>query len=350
MVLEQPGMRTIAIMALASAAFLLFGYFARHTFSALLTALTFAYFLNPILKYLEKRGFDRFTALVLLYGIGAFACFLASFLFIPYLGHQLNAFVNAFPLYVQNTQHAIEIWKTRLAPFYAGEEGAWLLERLEESLGTLSTEVSGKSYEHFKGLLFGIFDLLLSPILIFFILLYKEHVKNIIKRALPYQEKRRLIRLGRKINRTLEHFVQAMVLDCLLVGIIIAITLYLLDIEFAMLNGLFAGFASIVPFLGAVVAVIPAAFIGYAKSGDLTIIPKVCLAYFFINVLVEGNVIKPLIMKQTLRLNPLVVIFSVMAMGEMLGFWGIVLAIPLAALFRIMIHEVQDIFARDHAE
>jgi predicted PurR-regulated permease PerM len=126
-----------------------------------------------------------------------------------------------------------------------------------------------------------------------------------------------------------------MLLDCLLVGILCAVALYLLDIEFPILNGFLAGFASIVPFIGALIAVIPPALLGYVKSGDLTIIPKVMLAYFFINVIIEGNVIKSLLMKTTLKLNPLAVIFAVMALGELLGFWGIVLAIPIAAVVDI---------------
>ena len=74
-----------------------------------------------------------------------------------------------------------------------------------------------------------------------------------------------------------------------------AAALALLGIEFPLLNGLLAGFATIVPFLGAILSVIPPALIGYAKSGDILIIPKVCALYFLINVVIEGNVIKPLV-------------------------------------------------------
>jgi predicted PurR-regulated permease PerM len=81
--------------------------------------------------------------------------------------------------------------------------------------------------------------------------------------------------------------------------------------------------------------------IGYAQSGDLAIIPKLWGVYFLINVIIEGNLIKPLVMKQTLRLNPLAVIFAVMAMGELMGFWGIVLAVPLAAAIKICAGELK---------
>jgi putative permease len=345
MVMEKPGMKSIAVLVSSLALLLFFGHFFRHTFSALLTALLFAYLLNPVLKYLERRGFDRITALILMYGIATFAAFLASFLLIPYLGHQLQSFVHAFPRYVLNLQSTIEQWKKTIAPYYAGEEGDWVATQVEDALGRTAQLISGIGYERFKGVLFGVFDLILAPILIFFILYYKRYFKDVLKRLMPTKERRRLIRLGQRINQTLERFLIAMLIDCLMVGILTAAALYLLDIEFPVLNGLFAGFASIVPFLGATVAVIPAALIGYAKSGDLNIIPKVCLAYFVIHVILEGNLIKPLIMKRTMKLNPLAVIFSLMAMGELLGFWGIVLAVPLAVLVKISAAEILQIMA-----
>lgn len=340
---KKPGTKTFYVLAAAFAAILLAGYFLRHTFSAVLTSLAIAYLLNPLLKYLEKRGFDRLTALALLYGIAIFAGTIASLLFLPYLLHQSEALFNTLPHYVQNLRAAMDDWKLRMAPYYAGEEGAWLLGQAEDSLTALTKELSATGYRQIKALLFGLFDLILAPILVFLILYYKELSKEVITRTIPPSERPRLMELGRKINRSLERFIYGMLLDCLLVGLLAAVALYSLGIEFPVLNGLFAGFASIIPFLGGVVAIIPAAFIGYARSGDLLIIPKVCAVYFLIFVIIEGNLIKPLVMRRTLRLNPLAVIFAVMAMGELLGFWGIILAIPLAAVLKICAVELKSL-------
>ncbi len=337
------GTKTFYLLATAVAALLLAGYFLRHTFSALLTSLALAYLLNPLLKYLERRRFDRLTSLALLYGVAILAGLLASFLLVPYLLHQTEALANTFPRYLQNIRSAMDNWKASMAPYYAGEEGAWLLEQAEQSLATLAGELSGKGYEQMKVLLFGLFDLALSPILVFLILYYKERFKEGITRLIPASERRRFMDLGRKINRSMERFIIGMLVDCLIVGLLTVVALYLLGIEFPVLNGLFAGFASIVPIVGVLVAVIPAALIGYAKSGDLSAIPKVCAIYFLIFVIIEGNLIKPLVMRQTLRLNPLAVIFAVMAMGELLGFWGIILAIPLAAVVKICAGEVKEL-------
>lgn len=115
-----------------------------------------------------------------------------------------------------------------------------------------------------------------------------------------------------------------------------AVSCFLLFFIFAYL------IASIVPFVGAAVAVIPPILIGYGQTGDIFITPKICVVCYIINVIIKGNLIKPIVMKHTLRLNPLAVIFALMAMGGLMIFWGIVLAIPLAAVVKICASEFRN--------
>jgi predicted PurR-regulated permease PerM len=347
---ERERNRIVWALVLALIGLIVAGYFLAHTFSALLTSLVLAYLINPLLNYLERRGFDRFTALVLLYGIAALAVFVSSFALVPYLGHQFDAFGTALPVYIKTLQSGLEKWRLGLAGYYGGDEGAWLLEKTEQAMAHWNEALSGLGFLQLKKILFAAFNLVLAPIMVFFMLLYKENAKDFIKRMFHHRERHHLLELGRDINRSLEKFLVGMFFDCLIVGILTSIALALLGIEFPVLNGMFAGFASIVPFLGAMVSVIPPALIGYAKSGDIWIIPKVCTAYFIINVIIEGNLVKPLVMRHTLRLNPLGAIFAVMALGELLGFWGIILAIPAAAVVKICTVEMRAILLRQEKE
>lgn len=342
----RSGTRIYHFLLVACAITLLSSYFLRHTFSALLTSLALAYLFNPPLKYLEKKGFSRALSITFIYGILAVIIMIASFFLIPYVGHQLDALTSSLPQYVQNLKGALDTWKQELLPYYGAEDLGWIMAKTQESMNRLVAEVSGKGYERIKGMLFALFDLILAPILVFFMLYYKEEFKGILMKCSPPSIRDNLRELGWRINRTLEQFILAMILDCTIVGILCSAALALMGIEFPILNGMFAGFATIVPFAGALISVIPPAFIGYAKSGDLMIIPQVCAVYFLINVIVEGNLIKPLVMRGTLRLNPLAVIFSVMAMGEFMGFWGIVLAVPFAAGVKICAGEIRDVLAR----
>jgi predicted PurR-regulated permease PerM len=340
---ERERNRIFFAILFSLAALIGMGYFVSHTFSAILTSAVIAYLVNPLLKQIEKRGFDRVTALLLLYGAGLFAAFLASFFLVPYFGHQLDALVKALPVYIKNLQFVINQWQTKMSGYYGGAEGAWLLTQMTHAIEQSTVYISNFGLLHLKNLFFAGFNILLAPILVFFMLLYKQHGKDFVRRMFHHSDRQHLVELGRELNRSLERFLLGTLFDCLIVAVLTSIALAILDIEFPILNGFFAGFASIIPFLGAVVAVFPPALIGYAKSGDLWIIPKVCAAYFIINVIIEGNLIKPLVMRHTLQLNPLAVIFAVMAMGELLGFWGIILAIPTAAVVKVCTAEMREL-------
>lgn len=347
---ERARSRVFWALLFSLAVFIGAGHFIAHTFSALLTAVVIAYLVNPQLKMIEKRGFDRLTALCLLYGAGFFAALLASFFLVPYLSHQIDALAKALPLYINNLHLIIDSWQQRMSGYYGGAEGAWLLSQMRLAIDQATAYISNFGLHHLQKLLFAGFNIILAPILVFFMLLYKQHAKDFIRRMFHHHERQHLLELGRTLNRDLEKFIIGMLLDCLLVALLTAIALAMLDIEFPLLNGLFAGFASVVPFLGAILAVIPPALIGYAKSGDIWIIPKVCAAYFMINVIIEGNLIKPLVMRHALQLNPLAAIFAVMAMGELMGFWGIILAIPAAVVFKVCTAEMRELLRLNAGE
>ncbi|HTY20978.1 MAG TPA: AI-2E family transporter [Geobacteraceae bacterium] len=344
---ERWGETTMYIVATVFGVLLLSGYLMRHTLSAVLTSLVFAFILNPLLNILEKRGCNRLTSIIILYALCSAFLLSLSLLLIPYIGRQLEFLTHELPRYAQNVKTALQRWRINLAPYYSGEEGEWLIARALDLLSTFSEKVSGLGLERVKGALYGIFNLVLAPILVFFMLLYKDFFKTTLTRLMPVSERDFFTGIGGKINHSLERFMIAMLLDCLLVGLLCGGALWLLGIQFPLLNGLLAGTASIVPILGGVVAVIPPAFLGYAQSGDLTIIAKVCASYFLIYVIIEGNLIKPLIMKTTMKLNPLAVIFALMAMGEILGFWGVVLALPLAAVVKLCIGEIHRLYLEE---
>jgi predicted PurR-regulated permease PerM len=272
---------------------------------------------------------------------------LVAFVLVPYVGRQSELLATEMPRYVQNIKSAMATWQTRLVPHYGGSEGEWLISRMDDILSSLTERISGLGLERIKGALYGVFNLVLAPILVFFMLFYREFFKSWAKRVIPAGERDFLVAMGEKINHQMERFVVAMVIDCFLVGLLCVLALALLDIRFPVLNGLLAGAASIVPVIGGVVAVIPPAFLGYAQSGDLAIIPKICAAYFLIYVIIEGNLIKPIVMRRTLKLNPLAVIFALMAMGELLGFWGVVLAVPLAAVIKLCAGEIHRLYLED---
>ena len=111
--------------------------------------------------------------------------------------------------------------------------------------------------------------------------------------------------------------------------------LFFLDVDNALLLGLFAGISSILPFIGVFLATIPPLFFAYIKFQSGLMLLKVAGVFALIYFL-EGYLVKPLVFKEAMNLNPLMSIIVVMICGELMGFWGILLAIPLAAALKIL--------------
>jgi len=118
------------------------------------------------------------------------------------------------------------------------------------------------------------------------------------------------------------------------VGLLVSVALFFMDIPHPIFCGIFAGTASILPFIGVIIAVLPALFFAWFKFQTMAALIKTGIAFAVIYFL-EGYIIKPLVFKESMNLNPLVTIIMVMALGEMLGFWGILLALPIAAAMKI---------------
>jgi putative permease len=141
--------------------------------------------------------------------------------------------------------------------------------------------------------------------------------------------------VGREVNASIGGYLRGQLIVSAIVAVFSTAALYFLDVDYALLNGLFAGMASILPFIGVILATIPPLFFAFVKFQNGLILLKVLGAFSFIYFL-EGYLVKPLVFKESMNLNPLLTIIVVMALGELMGFWGIILAIPIAAALKIL--------------
>jgi putative permease len=157
---------------------------------------------------------------------------------------------------------------------------------------------------------------------------------------LPEKHRGTILELGREINKSVGGYIRGQLVVSAIVAVLSTVALFFLDIDYAALNGIFAGLASILPFIGVILAMLPALFFAYIKFQSGIALLKV-IAVFSVIYFVEGYVIKPLVFKEAMDLNPLITIIFVMAFGELMGFWGILLAIPIAAAVMIVMEHLQ---------
>lgn len=325
----------VVLALLAAAAVIAAGYAIRHTVSCFLLSFVIAYLLDPLVVLLERRGVRRVWGILLLYALLAvFSVFFFTFL-VPFISMRWEAFLTGLPVYLQKGKELVFSWKMRIVPPYAADEWRWLFDtasgQLDKFVGRLGTGV----YAAAAGLAFNLFTLVLAPILVFFMLWYKEETTAGIVAWLPASRRETVIALGREINSSIGGYIRGQLIVSVIVAVLSIAALFVLGIDYPIFNGIFAGLASILPFVGVILATLPPLFFAYVQYQSGVVLLKVIVAFAVIYFL-EGYLVKPLVFKESMDLNPLVTIIVVMAFGELMGFWGILLAIPIAAAIRVV--------------
>lgn len=322
---------------LISAVVFSLGYALRHTVSCFLLAFVLAYLLDPILAWLERHKIRRPYGLVLLYSILTILTLLFVTFFVPFLTTRWQAFVYGLPGYLQKGKELVLSVRTR---YEYGSEWAWILENVTSLADNLIVKAGDKLYVTAGRMAFTLLNLVLAPILVFFMLFYKEEIQEALISWLPVSRRRQFTELGREVNTSVGGYIRGQIMVSVIVAILSAAALFYLEIDYPLFNGLFAGLASVLPFIGVIIATIPALFFAYVKFQTGAALLKV-IGAFSVIYFIEGYLIKPLVFKQAMNLNPLLTIIVVMAFGELMGFWGILLAIPIAAAGKIVLHHLK---------
>ena len=310
------------------------GYALQHTISCFLLSWVIAYLLDPLLVSAERRGMKRLYALGLLYVVlTILTVFFLTFI-VPALTISWNSFVLDLPAYIQKLKQIALEWKTRLPDRYGSDEIQWLIDKASANIDTAAEKAGFWAYNFGTRIFFNLFNIVLSPILVFFMLYYKQIVIETIVSWLPDGRRGQILDIAHEVNISIGGYLRGQVMVSIIVALLATIALFALGIPHPVFCGIFAGAASILPFIGVIIATLPALFFAWFKFQSAAMLGQTTLAFALIYFF-EGYVIKPLVFKESMNLNPLVTIIMVMALGENLGFWGILLALPIASAIKI---------------
>ena len=332
----------ILLLCLMAAA----GYALQHTISCVLLSWIIAYLLDPIINRAEVGGIRRMRALTLLYALLGVLSFFFITIIIPKLTMGWDAFLRDLPLYIQKVKQMAQGWKTSIPDRYGSGEIQWLIDKVSDNIDAATQKAGAMVYSFGSHILFNLFNIVLSPILVFFMLYYKQTIIQTVKSLLPPQNSEVLTDIGMEVNRSIGGYLRGQVIISFIVALLTTAALMALSVPHPIFSGIFAGMASVLPFVGVLIALLPPLFFTWFKYQTFVALLKTGISFGVIYFL-EGYIIKPLIFRGSMNLNPLMTIVTVMALGELLGFWGILLALPIAAAIKITWrHAIKGDFGR----
>jgi predicted PurR-regulated permease PerM len=325
-----------------------FIYLLHPILTPFLVALLLAYLFDPVVDRLEKLGLSRTWGVITVFTLFTLIVSALLLVLIPMLAKQLVRLYELAPQMLDWLQHTAVPWvqsKLGLA------DGFWKFDKVKAAISAhmgQTTDIVGivlsRATASGLALIGWLANLVLIPVVSFYLLRDWDLMMAKIRSLLPRHREERIMTLAGECHEVLGAFVRGQLLVMVALGFIYAAGLMLVGLELGLLIGLIAGLAAIVPYMGFVIGIGAALIAGlFQFGGDLY--PMVgIVAVFMVGQALEGMVLTPLLVGDRIGLPPVAVIFAILAGGELFGFTGILLALPVAAVIMVLVRHVHDLY------
>lgn len=312
--------------------------------------LVLAYLLDPLADRLQRLGLGRLTASLLILGLCLLFFIVVLVAIIPMLAHQLGGFIEKLPTYVARLQEL------------AHSEGGALTERLRALLERIGLsadpatpanpsgnlgDLVGKGGQLFAGFLtslwtggqalLGIASLLvITPVVAFYMLVDWDKMLATVDGWIPLNQKETVRRLAREIDTAIAGFIRGQSLVCIFLGLWYGVGLSMIGLNFGLIIGISAGFLSFIPYVGSLTALVLSAAIAIAQGWPSFWLLFMALAVVGVGQFLEGNILTPRLVGQSVGLHPVWLMFALLAFGSLFGFTGLIIAVPVAAAIGVL--------------
>lgn len=304
-----------------------------------------AYLFDPVVDRLEAAKFGRTGAVVTVFLFMTALMVLTVLLLLPQLGRQVQVLLERVPM-------IIDLFEQRVVPLLESTLGTDMgsvdLGTLKSMLagnwqqtGNLMAQLVGGITRSGLAVLAWIANLVLIPVVLFYLLRDWDLMMARIRMLLPRYLEPKVALWAMECDEVLGAFIKGQLLVMLALGIIYATGLWLVGLDIALLIGMLAGLASIVPYMGFIIGILVAGIAAFIQFQDPMVLVWVG-AVFAIGQALEGMVLTPLLVGDRIGLHPVAVIFAIMVGGQLFGFVGVLLALPVAAVIMVLLRHLHQ--------
>lgn len=310
-----------------------------------------AYLGDPLADRLQKLRLPRTVAVVSVFLLTFLGIALLVLLVVPLIRTQIAAFLSALPDIVAQAER---VWLPNISGFLGidvGEDvglGAFI-SRYSDMAGNWAGTVLLSLGRGGGALAAAVLSLFLIPILTFYLLRDWDVILARLGSLVPGQQRATVLRLARETDELLGAFLRGQVLVMAGLATVYSIGLSLVGVDFAVAIGVVAGLVSFVPYLGFVFGILLASLTIALEPEPLLHLAGVIVT-FSIGQLIEGTVLTPKLVGDRIGLHPVMVIFAVAAGGQLFGFFGILLALPAAAVISVLVRFAYQNYLMEHPE
>lgn len=302
-------------------------------------AIILAYMGDPVVDKLERWKLSRTFAVALSFSFLMVAGLVFLLILIPLVGSQISVLVEKFPQYynwvMQQTEVILRQYFNIQGEFTLFESiKTTVLSHLRET-GVLAGNLIGLLSRSGVSFLTSIATLLLIPVVTFYLLRDWDVLMAKIQILLPRTFAPKILQITQECHEVLSAFFRGQLLVMFFLALVYGGGLWLVGLDFGILIGLFAGTVSFVPYLGFISGILLAGLAAIIQFQDWQPVVLVILV-FGLGQLLESFILTPWLVGNRIGLHPVMVIFAVLAGGQLFGFFGILLALPMAAVILVL--------------
>jgi len=309
-----------------------------------LSAALLAYLGDPLVDKLEQKKWSRSLAVSLVFVVIFCLLSVAMVVLLPLLEQQISILLGKVPMIVAWLKQTALPWLQMRFVGLAELDVDKLQQGLQDNIGGASSIAAGfVSSVSASGMAFvsALANVVLIPVVTFYLLRDWDVMVAKIHDAMPRRVEKKSSQIAKEVDAVLGAFFKGQVLVMLCLAVLYFIGLSIVGLEFALLIAIIAGLVSFVPYLGLIVGLLLACLASLLQLHDASGILAVLLVFTVVQVL-ESVALTPILVGDKIGLHPVAVIFAVMAGGQLFGFTGILLALPIAAVLLVLFNHAND--------
>jgi sporulation integral membrane protein YtvI len=305
----------------------------------IILAIVFAFIINPLVNYLVRLRVGRRSlvphglavALSIVVAIGVLAA-MVSFIFSPFVS-EFNRLIVNLPGLIQKIQALTGRLEEQASSINLPANIRLMIDQVLSSAASYAVTLGRRALGATVGFASQVVELVVVPVLTYYFLKDWRELKQSALEALPsdWRDKGRAI--VEEMGATVSGYIHGQAVVSVVMGFLAFSGMYFLGVDYPLVFGLLTALTETIPIIGPIIGAAPAVFLAYLAAPELAV--KVVIFFLVIHQL-ENHIIVPKIMGRSIDLHPVTVIISLLIGGQLMGVVGMIMAVPVAALLKVL--------------
>ncbi len=311
--------------------------------SPFLMTIPLVYIVKPLTEKLKAKKIPMSVSILSVYFVFLAALAAACIFFIPELTTNIRELMETLPELMSSYENIFNgLLSTIKSSKWSDDVKLVIFEKIGDGTALIQSTLVGfldNGLNTIVDMVRILFDLTVAMVIAYYVVKDARKIRDYSLSLLPRRWKSGVVGMGKEINLILAGFIQGQLLTAFIVGVLETMGLMLVKMKYPLALGMIGGIANIIPYFGPYIGAVPALAVA------LTISPMKALwtAVMFVVVQqIDNNFISPKIIEGKLGLHPVATIFAVLAGGEFFGIPGMLLAVPVIAVIRVLVNKMVE--------